>query len=70
MTYGRKLWTVLIGCALLAALAFPSSAPAARGLTTGLTGVEQYQANPANVDLWFGRTADAGAGIVRLPIEW
>jgi Cellulase (glycosyl hydrolase family 5) len=70
MTYGRKWWTVLIGCALLAGLAFPSSAPAARGLTTGLTGPEQYQGAPADRELWFDRTVDAGAGIVRLPIEW
>ena len=70
MTYGRKLLTVLIGCALMAALVFPSTAPAARGLTTGLTGVEQYQGNPAARELWFDRTVEAGAGIVRLPIEW
>jgi Cellulase (glycosyl hydrolase family 5) len=71
MTYGRKLWTVLIGCALLAALAFPASAPAARGLVTGTTGPEQYQSgDPATSALWFGRTVEAGAGIVRLPIEW
>jgi MYXO-CTERM domain-containing protein len=71
MSYGRKLWTVLIGCALLGALAFPASAPAARGLVTGLTGPGQYQSgNPATGALWFDRTVEAGAGIVRLPIEW
>jgi len=71
MTYGRKLWTVLIGCALLAALAFPASAPAARGLVTGTTGPDQYQSPNSGVRaLWYDRTVEAGAGIVRLPIEW
>ena len=71
MTYGRKWRTVLIGCALAAALVLPASAPAARGLVTGTTGPGQYQSgDPATSALWFDRTVDAGAGIVRLPIEW
>jgi Cellulase (glycosyl hydrolase family 5) len=71
MTYGRKWRTVLIGCALMAALVFPASAPAARGLVTGLTAVEQYQSpDPGKRALWFDRTVEAGAGIVRLSIEW
>jgi hypothetical protein len=71
MTYGRKLWTVLIGCALLAALVFPASSPAARGLVTGLTGPEQYQSPDAGTRaFWFDRTVDAGGGIVRLAIHW
>jgi hypothetical protein len=71
MTYGRKWRTVLIGCALLAALVFPASAPAARGLVTGLTGPEQYQSTNPNVRaVWFDRTVGAGAGIVRLAFHW
>src|SRR5215207_2260483 len=71
MTYGRKWRTVLIGCALMAALVFPASAPAARGLVTGLTGPEQYQVpDPATRALAFDRTVEAGAGIVRLAVHW
>jgi MYXO-CTERM domain-containing protein len=71
MTYGRKLWTALIGCALAAALVLPASAPAARGLVTGTTGPEQYQhPNGAVRARWYDRTVDAGAGIVRLSIQW
>jgi hypothetical protein len=51
-------------------LALPSAAPA-QGLITGLTGPDQYQSgNPGTRALWFNRTVDAGAGIVRLSIEW
>ncbi|MGE5857272.1 MAG: hypothetical protein ACM31K_02160, partial [Solirubrobacterales bacterium] len=62
---------LLAALGLLALLALPSAAPAQRGLTTGLTGVDQYQSgDPASRALWFDRTVDAGAGIVRLSIEW
>jgi Cellulase (glycosyl hydrolase family 5) len=71
MTYGRKWRQVLIGCALLAALVFPASSPAARGLVTGTTGPDQYQSPDGAVRaLWYDRTAGAGAGIVRLSIHW
>jgi hypothetical protein len=71
MTYGRKWRTVLIGCALAAALVFPASAPAARGLTTGLTGIFEYESgNPAVRTLWFDRTVDSGSGIIRLAVHW
>jgi RTX calcium-binding nonapeptide repeat (4 copies)/Cellulase (glycosyl hydrolase family 5) len=56
---------------LLALLALPSAAPAQQGLATGLTGPDQYQSgNPSTTAFWFNRTVDAGAGIVRLSIEW
>jgi MYXO-CTERM domain-containing protein len=71
MTYGRKWRTLLIGCALMAALVFPASAPAARGLVTGTTGPDQYQSPNSGVRaLWYDRTVEAGAGIVRLSIQW
>jgi hypothetical protein len=56
---------------LLGALVFPASAPAQRGLVTGLMGPDQYQTQDGtDRALWFDRTADAGAGIVRLLINW
>jgi aryl-phospho-beta-D-glucosidase BglC (GH1 family) len=61
----------LIASSLLAVLAFPANAPATRGLVTGLMGPDQYQSgDPATRALWSDRTVDAGAGIVRLTIEW
>jgi hypothetical protein len=55
----------------MAALVFPASAPAARGLVTGTTGPDQYQSpNGAVRALWYDRTVGAGAGIVRLSIQW
>jgi hypothetical protein len=61
----------LMGGCLLVALAFPASAPATRGLVTGLTGPEQYQSSPSDSRaFWFDRTVDAGAGIVRLGVRW
>ena len=61
---------LLAALGLLAVLALPSAAPA-QSLVTGLTGPDQYQSgDPATRALWFNRTVDAGAGIVRLPIEW
>jgi hypothetical protein len=68
----RKIGLLAVTAGLLpAAVALPASAPAARGLTTGLTAVEQYQsADPSKRALWFDRTVDAGAGIVRLSLHW
>ena len=61
----------LAACVLLAVLALPTTASATRGLTTGLTGPSEYQTSDASERaLWFGRTADAGAGIVRLAVDW
>jgi hypothetical protein len=58
-------------CVLLTVLALPATASATRGLTTGLTGPSEYQTSDASERaLWFGRTADAGAGIVRLAVDW
>jgi hypothetical protein len=62
---------VLMACALLAALAIPSAASAARGLLTGFADPEEYQAAPPDQrNIWFDRTVDAGGGIVRLAVEW
>jgi hypothetical protein len=56
---------------LLAGIAFPASAPAQRGLVTGLSAVDLYQTRDASVRaFWFDRTVDADAGIVRLLIQW
>jgi hypothetical protein len=61
----------VFACGLLATLATPTAAPAARGLVTGLTGPGQFQsADPAERSLWFNRAVDAGAGIVRLGVSW
>ena len=58
--------------ALFAALAFPASAPAARDLETGFTGLgPPYQSNdPAERAVWFDRTVEARAGMVRLALSW
>jgi hypothetical protein len=62
---------LLIAIGLLALLALPGAAPAQQGLVTGLTGPDQYQSsNSAARAFWFDRTVEAGAGIVRLSIEW
>jgi hypothetical protein len=62
---------LLVALGLLAALAFPTAAPAARGLVTGLTGPGQFQSvDPAERSVWFSRAVDAGAGIVRLGVSW
>src|SRR5829696_1527165 len=71
MTSGR-IWRIALAVCLAAALQFPASAPAARGLVTGFTGLARpYQStDPAERAVWFDRTVAAGAGIVRLPISW
>jgi hypothetical protein len=57
---------------MLAALAFPASAPAARGLVTGFTGLGPPYISPDPVEraVWFDRTVAADAGVVRLAIDW
>jgi hypothetical protein len=71
LTPRRIGWIALMVCLSLAALAFPANAAAQRGLVTGLTSPSQYEAtDPAIRALWFDRTVDAGAGIVRLTISW
>ena len=71
---GRKrtrLIALLAACAGLTSLALPAAASATRGLTTGFSDADEYQlANSSDRNLWLGRTVDAGAGIVRLAIEW
>jgi RTX calcium-binding nonapeptide repeat (4 copies)/Cellulase (glycosyl hydrolase family 5) len=62
---------LLAALGLLALLALPRAAAAQQGLVTGLTGPDQYQSgDPATRAFWFDRTVEAGAGIVRLSIEW
>ncbi len=67
-------WTgpfLLVAFALLVVLALPASTPAARGLTTGFSDPDDYQtSDPAERNLWFDRTVDAGGGVVRLDVEW
>jgi hypothetical protein len=68
---GPRRLALLAIAALLAALALPSAASAARGLTTGFSASDQFQGqNTADRGLWLNRTADVGAGIVRLGVEW
>jgi hypothetical protein len=71
MTSRRIGSIAILAALLLAALAFPASAPAARGLLTGLTGPDEYQSSNAGTRaLWFDRTVETGAGIVRLAVHW
>jgi hypothetical protein len=57
--------------ALLTALVVPAAASAARGLTTGFSDTDVYQgADASQRNLWLDRAASAGAGIIRLGVEW
>jgi hypothetical protein len=68
---GARRLALLATLALLAALAIPAAASATRGLTTGFSDGDEYQSSDAsNRNLWLDRTVDAGAGIVRLGVEW
>src|SRR4051794_23868407 len=69
---GRSSRTVVLALlALLAALALPTAASAPRGLTTRVSDSDEYQdANPSDRNVWLDRTVDAGAGIVRIGVEW
>jgi hypothetical protein len=67
----RATAVALMACGLLAAIAFPATAAAKQSLMTGFSDPDEYQTtDSATRNLWFGRTADSGAGIVRLAIEW
>ena len=64
---------VLLAAALLAVLALPTAASATRGLTTGFSDGDEYQGpttSSSQRNLWLDRTVNAGAGIVRLGVEW
>lgn len=61
---------VLVACGLLAALAFPTTAPAQRGLVTGASSNYYQSDNAATRALWLDRTVESGAGLVRLPLSW
>jgi cellulase (glycosyl hydrolase family 5) len=66
-----RLLGLLAALALLCALALPSAATAARGLTTGFSDGDEFQGTDTSQrNLWLNRTVDAGAGIVRLGVEW
>jgi hypothetical protein len=72
---GGRIWRIALAVCLAAALAFPASAAAARGLVTGFTGLGRPflpadAADGAQRAVWFDRTVPAGAGIVRLAIGW
>ena len=68
---GRDGSRLLATAALLAALAIPTAAFAVRPFTTGFSGGDQYQSSDSSQgNVWLNRTVDAGAGIVRLAVEW
>jgi hypothetical protein len=60
----------LLACGLLAALAFPTAAPAARGLVTGFQDDEPQSTDPGERALWLNRVVDSGAGALRFTISW
>jgi hypothetical protein len=65
-----------LACGALAAVVFvvsaaaPSPSEAARGLKTGLWEVRHQSSNEEERADWFDRTADAGAGFIRLNVPW
>jgi hypothetical protein len=61
---------LLVACGLLVALAFPTAAPAARGLVTGFHDDDYRDVDPAVRALWLNRIVDSGAGIVRFTVPW
>jgi hypothetical protein len=73
-TTGRgraRLLALLSILALLVTFALPTAASATRGLTTGFSDGDEYQgADTSQRNLWLDRTVAAGAGIVRLSVEW
>jgi hypothetical protein len=62
---GAACLTFLLAHSALA----PAPAPA-RGLVTGVADGLFKSGDPATRDLWLGRTAAAGAGIIRLETSW
>ena len=68
----RKSWLapIVLAFAVGAALALPGGASAARPLTTGFQSDFYQSANPSERSVWYDRTVDAGAGIVRLALTW
>jgi hypothetical protein len=65
-----RLGLLAAAVGLLAALVLPTTASAARPLTTGFES-DIYQSPDANTrNLWFDKTVDSGAGIVRLGVSW
>jgi hypothetical protein len=70
-TVGRvRRLVLLLACGLLAVLALPTAAHAARGLTTGFQSDNYQSIDPATRDFWLKKTVDAGAGIIRINIPW
>lgn len=65
-----RLGLLALACGLLAALMLPSGASAARGLTTGFESDTYQSSDPSIRKMWFDRTVDSGAGIIRLALTW
>lgn len=64
---------MIAGPAVLSAvglLAFTPASGAARGLTTGFLDPLYASPDPATRQLWLDRTVQAGAGMVRLNVNW
>ena len=62
--------TAALLASLLIAIAHPAQAAADRGMTTGF-GINSYQfSDPATRHKWLDRTADAGAGMIKLAVPW
>jgi hypothetical protein len=60
-----------MACGLVAALAFPTAAPAQQRLVTGFSDPFHLQTtSDSDRAAWMDRTAATGAGIVRLLVEW
>jgi hypothetical protein len=69
---GGRIWRIALAASLAAALAFPASAAAARGLVTGFTALGRpfLSTDQALRAVWFDRTVPAGAGIARFAVAW
>ncbi|MGZ5375753.1 MAG: hypothetical protein ACXWEF_04795 [Solirubrobacterales bacterium] len=68
----RRLLTAALAATVVVATsaALVAQASAARGLTTGFADPIYASGDAATRDLWLNRTAEAGAGIVRLSVNW
>jgi hypothetical protein len=65
-----RLGLLAVALGLLAALALPAGASAARGLTTGFQSDYYQSLDAATRSVWLDRTVDAGAGIIRVNAQW
>ena len=60
---------MLVACGLIAALAFPTTAPA-QPLVTGASSNYYQSSDPGTRAFWLDRTVSSGAGLVRLGVSW